>query len=86
MARGGIIKVGVQKARQALLAKGMYRSIDAVRVELGYTGSKTTTSRYLEEIESFDPRSSSSRESMGEELQRWLEISRTADGGGWRVN
>lgn len=68
MARGGINKAVVQKARQALLAKGMYPSIDAVRVELGNTGSKTTISRYLKEIESFDPRLPSSRERMGEEL------------------
>lgn len=68
MARGGINKAVVQKARQALLAKGMYPSIDAVRVELGNTGSKTTISRYLKEIASFDPRPPSSRERMGEEL------------------
>ncbi len=68
MARGGINKAVVQKARQALLARGMYPSIDAVRVELGNTGSKTTISRYLKEIESFDPRPPSSRERMGEEL------------------
>ena len=68
MARGGINKAVVQKARQALLAKGMYPSIDAVRVELGNTGSKTTISRYLKEIDSFDPRPPSSRERMGEEL------------------
>lgn len=68
MARGGVNKAVVQKARQALLAKGTYPSIDAVRVELGNTGSKTTISRYLKEIESFDPRPLSSRERMGEEL------------------
>jgi chromosome segregation ATPase len=68
MARGGINKAVVQKARQVLLAKGAYPSIDAVRVELGNTGSKTTISRYLKEIESFYPRPPSSRERMGEEL------------------
>lgn len=73
MARGGINKAVVQKARQALLAKGMYPSIDAVRVELGNTGSKTTISRYLKEIESFDPRPPSSRERMGEELLTMVE-------------
>lgn len=73
MARGGINKVVVQKARQSLLAKGMYPSIDAVRVELGNTGSKTTISRYLKEIESFDPRPPSSRERMGEELSAMVE-------------
>lgn len=68
MARGGINKAVVQKARQALLAKGTYPSIDAVRVELGNTGSKTTISRYLKEIEAHDPRPPSSRDRMGEEL------------------
>ncbi|WP_397453715.1 DNA-binding protein [Pseudomonas sp. NA-150] len=73
MARGGINKAVVQKARQALLAKGLHPSIDAVRVELGNTGSKTTISRYLKEIESFDPRPLSSRERMSEELAAMVE-------------
>ena len=68
MARGGINKAVVQKARHALLAKGMNPSIDAVRVELGNTGSKTTISRYLKEIEAHDPRVPSSRDGMGQEL------------------
>ncbi|MFL1547322.1 DNA-binding protein [Pseudomonas sp. O39] len=51
----------------------MFPSIDAVRVELGNTGSKTTISRYLKEIESFDPRPPSSRERMGEELSTMVE-------------
>ncbi|QBF26813.1 DNA-binding protein [Pseudomonas tructae] len=52
MARGGINKAVVQKARQALLARGEHPSIDAVRIELGNTGSKTTIHRYLKELES----------------------------------
>jgi len=55
MARGGINKVVVQKARQALLARGEHPSIDAVRIELGNTGSKTTIHRYLKELESLQP-------------------------------
>ncbi len=51
MARGGINKALVQKARQAILARGENPSIDAVRVELGNTGSKTTIHRYLKELE-----------------------------------
>src|SRR5690606_10244394 len=51
MARGGINKVVVQQARQALLARGEHPSIDAVRIELGNTGSKTTIHRYLKELE-----------------------------------
>ncbi|MDT4848705.1 hypothetical protein FQZ97_828030 [compost metagenome] len=51
MARGGINKAVVQKARTALLARGEHPSIDAVRIELGNTGSKTTIHRYLKELE-----------------------------------
>jgi chromosome segregation ATPase len=50
MARGGISKGAVAKARESLVAKGVRPSIDAVRIELGNTGSKTTISRYLKEI------------------------------------
>ena len=73
MARGGINKAVVQKARQSLLAKGINPSIDAVRVELGNTGSKTTINRYLKEIESHDPRPMSSRERIGDELNALVE-------------
>lgn len=56
MARSGINKALVQSARDALLARGEAPSIDAVRVELGDTGSKTTISRYLRELASEEPR------------------------------
>lgn len=52
MARSGITKYDVEKARQTLMSKGLNPSIDAIRVELGNTGSKTTISRYLKDIES----------------------------------
>jgi chromosome segregation ATPase len=68
MARGGVNKAIVQKAREALLARGENPSIDAVRIELGNTGSKTTIHRYLKEIEDFDPRPQASRERLSEEL------------------
>jgi chromosome segregation ATPase len=51
MARGGINKALVQRAREAVLAKGQNPSIDAIRVERGNTGSKTTIHRYLRELE-----------------------------------
>lgn len=51
MARGGITKVLVQKARASILARGENPSIDALRVEMGNTGSKSTIHRYLKEIE-----------------------------------
>ncbi|WP_460156778.1 DNA-binding protein [Pseudomonas sp. S2_H10] len=68
MARGGINKAIVQKARESLLARGENPSIDAVRIELGNTGSKTTIHRYLKEIEDFDPRPRASRERLSDEL------------------
>lgn len=41
----------VKQAREAVLNKGQNPSIDAVRVELGNTGSKSTIHRYLREVE-----------------------------------
>lgn len=54
MARGGVYKTEVEKARQALLAQGKHPSVDALRVALGNTGSKTTIHRYLKELEAED--------------------------------
>jgi chromosome segregation ATPase len=68
MARGGINQAVVRKAREALLARGENPSIDAVRVELGNTGSKSTIHRYLKEIEAYDPRPQASEEKLSEEL------------------
>lgn len=68
MARGGINKALVQKARAALLARGVNPSIDAVRVELGNTGSKTTISRYMQELESTDVRSQADPGRLSDEL------------------
>ena len=50
MANSGINKLQVKKARNNLLARGENPSIDAVRVELGNTGSKTTISNFLKEL------------------------------------
>lgn len=51
MARGGINKALVIEARETLLNRGENPSIDAIRVALGNTGSKSTIHRYLKEIE-----------------------------------
>lgn len=51
MAREGINKQLVQKAKLALLAQGKRPTINAVRNALGNTGSKTTISHYLKELE-----------------------------------
>ncbi|WP_199099493.1 DNA-binding protein [Dyella sp. ASV21] len=44
-------KTEVQKARDGLIAQGKHPSVDAVRVALGNTGSKSTIHRYLKELE-----------------------------------
>lgn len=84
MARGGVNKAIVQKAREALLARGENPSIDAVRVELGNTGSKTTIHRYLKEIEAHDPRPESSRERLSDELTELVSqlLNRVMEEGG----
>lgn len=66
MARGGINKALVHKARQALLARGENPSIDAVRVEMGNTGSKTTIHRYLKELEGHESPAPSINEELAE--------------------
>ena len=68
MARGGVNKAVVQIARTAILARGEHPSIDAVRIEMGNTGSKTTIHRYLKELDEVDSRRGAPREQIGEEL------------------
>ena len=68
MARGGVNKAVVQIARTAILARGEHPSIDAVRIEMGNTGSKTTIHRYLKELDEVDSRRGAPREQIDEEL------------------
>ncbi|MNF43388.1 Chromosome partition protein Smc [compost metagenome] len=68
MARGGINKAVVQEARDALLARGQNPSIDAIRIELGNTGSRTTIHRYLKEIEEVEAPIREPRERFSDEL------------------
>lgn len=51
MARSGLYKSDVKRARDSLIAQSQYPSIDAVRTALGNTGSKTTIHKYLKELE-----------------------------------
>jgi chromosome segregation ATPase len=51
MVRGGLYKSDIKKARDSLVAQGKNPSVDAVRVALGNTGSKTTIHRYLRELD-----------------------------------
>lgn len=68
MARGGINKAIVQIARDALIARGVNPSINAVRVELGNTGSMTTIARYLGELGKGESRPKERRERLSDEL------------------
>jgi len=49
--RTGISIFEVKDARDRLIQRGKNPSIDAIRMELGNTGSKTTISRYLKELD-----------------------------------
>jgi len=51
MARAGLSRLDVKRARDSLIAQGHHPSIDAIRIALGNTGSKTTIHRYLKELE-----------------------------------
>ncbi|WP_406226695.1 DNA-binding protein [Pseudomonas siliginis] len=68
MARGGITKALVQIARTAILARGEHPSIDAVRIEMGNTGSKTTIHRYLKELDDGAQPNEASAEPIDDEL------------------
>ncbi|WP_248730393.1 DNA-binding protein [Pseudomonas sp. MWU13-2517] len=68
MARGGINKAVVQTARLAILARGENPSIDAVRIEMGNTGSKTTIHRYLKELDESESRLTITEAPLDDEL------------------
>jgi chromosome segregation ATPase len=69
MARAGIYKSEVVRARDNLLAQGRYPSIDAIRGELGNTGSKGTIHRYLKEIEEEEGGSTGTQVAVSEAIQ-----------------
>jgi len=73
MANSGINKHQVKKARDALIAKGQNPSIDAVRVELGNTGSKATIHRYLRELAEENPLNHGNKPAISETLGSLVE-------------
>lgn len=73
MARSGLYKSDVQKARDSLISQGVNPSVDAVRVALGNTGSKTTIHKYLKELETEDGGAGGKRNSISESLQDLVE-------------
>lgn len=69
MARSGIYKSEVLRARDNLLAQGRNPSIDAIRAELGNTGSKTTIHRYLKELEEEEGTGGNAKIAVSEAIQ-----------------
>lgn len=69
MARAGIYKSEVVRARNNLQAMGRYPSIDAIRTELGNTGSKGTIHRYLKEIEEDEGGSTGTQVAVSDAIQ-----------------
>lgn len=69
MARTGLYISEVKAARDALIAQGRHPSVDAVRVALGNTGSKTTIHKYLKELEAIDGGAPSVGTRISEPLQ-----------------
>jgi hypothetical protein len=67
MARSGLSKSEVKKARDFLVSQGRHPSVDAIRVALGNTGSKTTIHKYVKELE----------KEAGSANDRQLETART---------
>ncbi|HJW56945.1 MAG TPA: DNA-binding protein [Burkholderiaceae bacterium] len=72
MARSGLYKSDVKKARDALFAQGQHPSVDAVRIALGNTGSKTTIHKYLKELEA-EEGDAGRKPSISEALQDLVE-------------
>ncbi|MFZ6776313.1 DNA-binding protein [Undibacterium sp. Ji83W] len=69
MARTGLYKSEVEKARNTLIAQGRHPSVDAVRVALGNTGSKTTIHKYLKELDEEGGGRTDGKTSISEALQ-----------------
>lgn len=69
MARAGLYKSEVKKARDSLIAQNKNPSVDAVRVALGNTGSKTTIHKYLKELEEENGGADGRKASISEVLQ-----------------
>jgi len=69
MARTGLTRMDVKRARDALLAQGQHTSIDAIRIALGNTGSKTTIHRYLKELEEDEGTSLTRAGSLSDAIQ-----------------
>lgn len=68
MARGRIYKSEVKAARDALLREGTNPSLDAVRIALGNTGSKSTIHRLMKELEAEEADTSTPTQALSDTL------------------
>jgi DNA repair exonuclease SbcCD ATPase subunit len=73
MARSGLHKSEVKKARDTLLAQNRHPSVDAVRIALGNTGSKSTIHKYLKELDDEDGAADSRKASVSDTLHDLIE-------------
>jgi hypothetical protein len=75
MARSGLTKSQVRTCREQLLAEGRYPSVDAVRLGLGNTGSKSTIHRFLKELADEDtgPDAGIKREDTARSLHAFVD-------------
>lgn len=72
MIRMGLSKEKVKLAKDAILARQQYPSVDAVRIELGNTGSKSTIHKYLKELENEYQNEQGVAPSLSETLQNFV--------------
>lgn len=72
MARHGLSKQEIQKVRDTLIAQGQYPTVDAVRIALGNTGSKTTIHKYLKELEYVEPKDQVQQISISETIEHLI--------------
>ena len=69
MSRSGLTKNMVKQARDVLISQNKYPSVDAVRIELGNTGSKSTIHKYLKELEEDEEQGIGQNRSISETIQ-----------------
>lgn len=69
MSRLGLTKSKVKQARDILISQNRYPSVDAVRIELGNTGSKSTIHKYLKELEEDEEQGIGQNLSISETIQ-----------------
>lgn len=68
MGRTTVYRTDVEKARNALIARGINPSLDAIRIELGNTGSKSTIHKFLRELEGNEAAGGDQETMLGNEI------------------